>query len=121
MSRPETEQESETMVTLGRKGKGKGKGKGKDTPAPEKFTEELWEEPREAQGLKLLGEVCTEIGTAAWKYPLMDNSRRCFVGFLKNPFSVIACQAFFETVRDNTNWVQPEGPLGPMPRKTAWY
>merc|ERR1712107_803186 len=27
---------------------------------------------------------------------------------------------FFEKVRDGTEWVQPEGPQGPIPRKTAW-
>ncbi|CAE7627714.1 eml4, partial [Symbiodinium pilosum] len=29
-------------------------------------------------------------------------------------------QAFFRTIRDGTMWLQPDGPQGPMPRKTAW-
>jgi len=50
----------------------------------------------------------------------MDESRRSFAGLLKCPFSPKQCESYFEKVRDGTEWQQPEGPNGPVPRKTAW-
>lgn len=70
--------------------------------------------------MKLLGDVCAEIGGGAWEYPLQDEGRRCFVGFLRSPFPPEQCRELFDLVKSGTAWQQPDGPQGPMPRKTAW-
>jgi len=95
----------------------KGKGKGKDTPPPGKFSDELWEAPREQRPLPLLGEMAPHM---PWNYVLKDESRRSFAGLLKSPFSSEQTKAFYSAVNEGTNWLQPEGPQGPIPRKTAW-
>lgn len=90
-------------------------------PAPLKLVSGMWEELRESTGLKLLSELCRDPTVAArWTYPLHDEQRRSFVGFLPGVVSASRSKAFFEDVKSGTNWVQPTGPLGPMPRKTAW-
>merc|ERR1712113_677219 len=49
-----------------------------------------------------------------------DESRRCFVGYLKCPDPVDVLEELFRSVKDGTDCKQPEGKLGPIPRKTAW-
>eukprot|EP00933_Yihiella_yeosuensis_P084146 TRINITY_DN9853_c0_g2_i3.p1 TRINITY_DN9853_c0_g2~~TRINITY_DN9853_c0_g2_i3.p1 ORF type:complete len:1384 (+),score=377.24 TRINITY_DN9853_c0_g2_i3:241-4152(+) len=118
------------------KGKDKGKGKGKrrdqdqdgdeggwkrkqrkSEDLPEKFGD-TWEEPRQQTGLKLIGELAPP-GTR-WRYLLMDESRRSFAAYMPSPFNDMQCADFFEKVKDGTNWKQPEGTHGLVPRKTAW-
>lgn len=86
-------------------------------PAPEKFSPELWEQARADKGLKLIGE---EAPAVRWDYVLKDENRRCFAAFSPSPFKAEECKNYFETIRDGTDWKQPEGPQGPIPRKTAW-
>lgn len=83
---------------------------------PEKLAGEAWEQPRETTGLKLIGES----GDKAWVYPLVDESRRSFVGFLRSQLSVADSQGFFQRIREGTEWKQPEGPMGALPRKTCF-
>lgn len=87
---------------------------------PEKLAGEAWEQPREEAGLKLLGasEGCPP--GVKWDYVVLDESRRSFAGFAPGVLAKEACDAFFERVRDGTIWMQPHGPFGPVPRKTAW-
>jgi len=85
---------------------------------PEKLCGDLWEEPREKDGLQLVTEMGK--GLADWKLVLKDDSRRSYAAYLPKALSVEQCSHYFETIRDNTNWMQPEGRLGPIPRKTAW-
>lgn len=96
--------------------KGGGKGPGA-APPPGKFSEELWEAPRSQTGLQLLGELVPNI---RWNYVLRDESRRSFAGFHQGPFTSEQTQLFYRAVNDGTEWQQPEGPNGPIPRKTAW-
>ena len=71
---------------------------------------------------------------------LKDETRRCFVGFLprtlggqesQNAASEVwscswdlsgkeVCASFFEKALQGAEWIQPAGPNGPIPRKTAW-
>jgi len=51
---------------------------------------------------------------------MLDESRRCFVGFLECPVAHDHLTIFFEKIRNGTQWSQPAGPLGVIPRKTAW-
>jgi alkylated DNA repair dioxygenase AlkB len=95
----------------------KGKGKGEEPP-PDKFSTELWEAPRTNTGLKLIGETVPQ--GVHWDYKLMDESRRSYAAFLPCPFTKEQCTTFFETARDQTDWKQPDGPTGPIPRKTSW-
>jgi len=97
---------------------GKGKGKGGMPPMPEKLCGDKWEEPRAQRGLKLIGELAP--AAMKWQYPLTDESRRCYAGFLPCPMDEAMCKDLFETIRDGTEWKQPEGRLGAIPRKTAW-
>jgi len=87
-------------------------------PAPDRFSETSWEQPRSENGLKLIGETC--IPGALWNYILSDDSRRSYAAFHSCPFSKEQTAAFFLTAREGTNWNQPVGPYGPIPRKTAW-
>jgi len=88
-------------------------------PQPEKYSAELWERPRQELGLKLIGEEAME--GLQWQYVLSDDNRRSFAAFHACPFNQETTQEFFCTVRDEVNWLQPEGPNGPIPRKTAWF
>jgi alkylated DNA repair dioxygenase AlkB len=76
-----------------------------------------WEVSKEVKGLKLISELATHV---SWKLRLQDESRRCFAAFLPSPLNEAKCRQFFEKIRDGTEWLQPEGPMGPIPRKTAW-
>lgn len=79
---------------------------------------ETWEEPRESNGLKLISEAAPK--SLPWRLVLNDESRRCFAAFMPSPVPQQRLQAFFRTIRDGTTWLQPDGPQGLMPRKTAW-
>lgn len=103
-----------------KEGKGKGKGKEDKPPPPEKLNGDDWEEPRSAIQLKLLGEECSSEFQSRWRYPLNDVSRRSFAGYVSNALTAEQCKTFFETIRDGTDWKQPEGSHGLIPRKTGW-
>uniref|UniRef100_A0A7S4VXA8 Fe2OG dioxygenase domain-containing protein n=1 Tax=Alexandrium monilatum TaxID=311494 RepID=A0A7S4VXA8_9DINO len=92
-----------------------GKGPGDGRP-PEKLGGDTWEEPRGKTGLQLLGDT----GGGQWAYPLLDEARRSFAGYLHRALPAEDCQVLFERIRSGTIWQQPEGPLGALPRKTCW-
>lgn len=111
------------------KGKGKGEAMGKGASKggfprgaePGKVGPEgAWEIPRAQAGLQLVGENAQSKVGVAWTYPVIDESRRCYVGFLQNSLPQERLQAFYESIKTGTEWLQPEGKLGPIPRKTAW-
>jgi hypothetical protein len=109
----------------GTKGEGKGENKsdtrGYGESQPEKFAEGQWEKPRSQLGLKLIGEMVPEaLSTVKWQYAMNDESRRSFAAYLPCPFTKDQTKQFFQTVKDEVKWDQPEGPHGPIPRKTAW-
>jgi len=84
---------------------------------PEKLSGEDWEEHRSKSGLKLVGESRIDL---PWVYLVADESRRSFAGFLRNRLSVADAADYFERIRTETPWTQPDGPLGMLPRKTCW-
>eukprot|EP00928_Gymnodinium_smaydae_P008635 TRINITY_DN13139_c0_g2_i1.p1 TRINITY_DN13139_c0_g2~~TRINITY_DN13139_c0_g2_i1.p1 ORF type:complete len:610 (+),score=86.05 TRINITY_DN13139_c0_g2_i1:102-1832(+) len=86
--------------------------------APPKLAGDCWEESKEKVGLALFGERPSS--SSSWTYVLKDEARRSYVGYLPGGLELDACAAFFERARDGTNWSQPQGALGPIPRKTAW-
>jgi len=98
----------------------KGKGKGKDDPVPDKLYGTMWEAPRSECRLKLVGDLQPPEEQNRWRYVMKDESRRSFAAHLPGFLTTEECQKFFETIRDETPWKQPEGPMGPIPRKTAW-
>lgn len=103
----------------GRDGNKVGKGEGKGgPPQPDKFSTELWEEPRENISLKLISEIAPP--SLQWNYVLKDDSRRSYAAYMSCPFTPEQCTKFFEDTRSGVEWKQPEGPQGPIPRKTAW-
>mmetsp|Transcript_25394 Transcript_25394/g.73230 ORF Transcript_25394/g.73230 Transcript_25394/m.73230 type:complete len:598 (-) Transcript_25394:99-1892(-) len=83
---------------------------------PERASADAWERSREGTGLKLI----RELSDRPWAYPLVDESRRSFAGYLRRPFSPEECQAFFARIRDGAEWTQPDVPGGALPRKTCW-
>lgn len=97
----------------GTKGTGATEGAG---PPPQKYSEACWEKPRQETGLKLVGDL----SQAGWQYVLTDDSRRSYAAYLPTPFSKDQTRLFFNSIKDGTDWKQPEGPNGPIPRKTAW-
>lgn len=97
-----------------------GGGGGKGGAPPGKFSEGLWEAPRAQMGLQLLGEMASQLGHPGWQYVLTDESRRSYAGYRKSTFTPEQTRTFYQAVHDGTNWLQPEGPHGPIPRKTAW-
>lgn len=115
-SRSGSKRRSRSRRKRSRRRKGKGGGKGK--PAPDKLCGELWEEPREKLGLALIGEAAPP--AAQWQYAFWDDSRRSYAGYLPCPFSQDWLTTCFNKIRDDTDWQQPEGRHGPIPRKTAW-
>lgn len=76
------------------------------------------EEPRSETGLKLIGEEAPS--TLPWKYVLKDEATRSFVGFLPRTLGEDVCRSFFLKALEGAEWIQPTGPNGPIPRKTAW-
>lgn len=85
---------------------------------PLKLCGDAWEEPREKSGLKLLGE---EVASGpSWHYVLQDVRRRSYAGLLEAALSAEKTQAFFERIRTGTDWQQPIGTTGMLPRKTCW-
>jgi alkylated DNA repair dioxygenase AlkB len=88
-------------------------------PPPDKFSDELWEEPRQAKGLPLIGDMIPP-QLPRWNYVLKDENRRSFAAFLSCPFTKEQCTTFFDNAKEQTDWKQPDGPVGPIPRKTAW-
>eukprot|EP00913_Durusdinium_trenchii_P012268 g11520.t1 len=56
----------------------------------------------------------------SWHYVLKDETTRSFVGFLPRTLSQDVCSSFFEKALEGAKWLQPSGPNGPIPRKTAW-
>jgi len=97
----------------------KGRGKGDKPPPPEKQGDgDNWEETRKQTGLKLFSDESS--ADLQWSYPLRDESRRSFSGLLKNVLSEEQCKSFFEAIKDGTEWKQPEGQHGVIPRKTGW-
>ncbi|CAK9054129.1 unnamed protein product [Durusdinium trenchii] len=79
---------------------------------------ETWEEPRASNGLKLIHELAPK--GLKWKLVLCDDSRRSYAAFMPSPVQQDRLATFFKTILENTEWQQPEGPHGLMPRKTAW-
>eukprot|EP00435_Cladocopium_sp_Y103_P060346 s518_g22.t1 len=51
---------------------------------------------------------------------LKDEARRSFVGFLPRTLGEDVCRSFFLKALEGAEWIQPTGPNGPIPRKTAW-
>lgn len=87
--------------------------------APPKLAGDFWEEPRVKVGLDLLGWL-SHI-PERWTYPLQDESRRSFAGYLPGCLPAQHCQALFHVIWNETKWLQPTGSQGlPIPRKTAW-
>jgi len=85
---------------------------------PVKFSETVWEAPRESIGLKLIGELLEP--ASSWKYVCDDPGRRCFAGHYPSGLSPDQCLKYFNLINEGTDWKQPQGNLGPIPRKTAW-
>ncbi|CAK0869833.1 unnamed protein product [Prorocentrum cordatum] len=77
-----------------------------------------WEVSKEEKGLQLTSELAPP--GVQWDVKLRDVSRRCFAAFLPSPISDARCREFFQKIRDGTEWLQPDGALGPIPRKTSW-
>lgn len=90
---------------------------GRRDEAPDAFSDQHWEQPREQTGLSTVLEDAAHL---PWQYALKDESRRSFAAFLKCPFTSKQTRSLFQTIRDATEWLQPIGPNGPIPRKTAW-
>merc|ERR1719163_1365513 len=65
----------------------------------------------------LLGEMNPNF---RWDYVLNDDSRRAYAGYLPCPFTKELTKQWFDEAKEGTDWKQPEGPMGPIPRKTAW-
>merc|ERR1719222_245001 len=55
-----------------------------------------------------------------WQYMLNDEHRRSFAAYLPCPFTPEQTKSFFDTAKEGIDWKQPDGPTGPIPRKTAW-
>lgn len=87
-------------------------------PAPAKFCGGLWETPRSSTGLKLVGELAP--AHARWVYAVRDEARRSFAAHLPRVLDLSWCDKYYNIILNRTAWGQPEGPNGPIPRKTAW-
>lgn len=80
---------------------------------------------RAETGLKLLQEVAAEKGhplASRWEYPLKDEVRRCFAGYLPSPLGAEILKDLYEKAFSGTKWDRPEDPRSgePLPRSTAW-
>lgn len=92
------------------------------TPEP---PQPVAEQSRAEAGLKLIKEVAAAQNhpkAEHWEYPLMDEARRCFAGFMKCPLEPGALKGFYERAASGTTWGQPVDPRSgdPIPRQTAW-
>ncbi|CAJ1426752.1 unnamed protein product, partial [Effrenium voratum] len=83
--------------------------------APPRLAGALWELPAEQVGLELL----LSAQKSDWSYPIVDQSRRSFVGHLPQALPRDQSMRFFELIRRETRWHQPIGTTGQIPRKTA--
>lgn len=104
--------------------RGRGRSRSRDRAAhgdptvkPEKLSGEDWEQHRSKSGMKLVGETRMDL---PWVYLVADESRRSFTGFLRNRLSAADAGDYFERIRRETDWKQPDGPMGMLPRKTCW-
>jgi len=95
-----------------------GMGLGMGGPLPAKFSETLWEEPRGSTGLQLIGELC-QPGTG-WNYIVNDENRRSFAAYRPSQLQPEQSKVCFDRIREGTAWKQPQGNMGPIPRKTSW-
>jgi len=84
---------------------------------PEMFDETCWEEPREVNGLELVGEKA--IDEPGWSYVVEDESRRCFLGWFPDAM-LETCEDLFKEVHSGVDWQSTASPMGLVPRKTAW-
>jgi len=83
------------------------------------------EQTRQEVGLQLLREVAAaqkQQQADRWEYPLMDEARRCFAGYLRCPLEASDLAAFYKRAESGTTWGRPVDPRSgePIPRKTAW-
>lgn len=69
-------------------------------------------------GLQKIGELRPDVW---WEYFLNDESRRSYGAFLGNQFTKEQTSQWWTSIKDSVRWDQPEGPHGPIPRKTAWF
>jgi len=69
-------------------------------------------------GFDLIGELAQE--DLPWSYPLRDEERRCFVGYLPSQLDKNLLRSFLTAAVEETEWQQPAARLGPIPRSTAW-
>jgi len=86
---------------------------------PVKFADDKWEAPRETIGLKLVGELVDK-AESSWNYIVNDESRRSFAAYQPNGLSQEDSMKYFNIIKEGTDWQQPQGNMGPIPRKTAW-
>jgi len=100
-----------------KKDKKEKKEKRRGPAQPDKLDGENWEEPKENVGLVLVKDMAPDRN---WEYPLYDDSRRCYAGFLRNPWSKQQCDMMYEQIKNDTEWLQPKNGKMVMPRKTAW-
>jgi len=73
---------------------------------------------REKAGLRLVREQAPE--GLCWKYPLVDELRRCFVGHLESALDAGTSERLLAAALADGCWLQPEGRFGKMPRQTQW-
>ena len=75
------------------------------------------EEPRTMTKLKLVSE-CSPLEDR-WKYPIQDERRRSFAGYLQKAVPESMASKLQASALEG-EWLQPEGRWGPIPRKTTW-
>eukprot|EP00450_Noctiluca_scintillans_P020096 CAMPEP_0194514394 /NCGR_PEP_ID=MMETSP0253-20130528/46842_1 /TAXON_ID=2966 /ORGANISM="Noctiluca scintillans" /LENGTH=520 /DNA_ID=CAMNT_0039358049 /DNA_START=38 /DNA_END=1600 /DNA_ORIENTATION=- len=88
-------------------------------------TPQVCERSRSDTGLKLIREEASLKGVdraGSWEYPLMDENRRCFAGYLRCPVARDVVRRFFDTAKVGTIWTRPTHSVSgePIPRNTAW-
>jgi len=57
---------------------------------------------------------------ARWQYPLMDEVRRSFVGYLARAILPDTASLLLDAACKSARWNQPKGRWVPIPRKTSW-
>lgn len=103
----------------GRSERARSRSRSPKKNGPEKLHGDSWEAPRPKTGLKLLGE--TSPVAERWRYPVVDESRRSYVGYLPAVFTSDQVTLFYNRVSQGTDWKQPLNSRGdPIPRKTSW-